>query len=223
MSNPSSPIRFHHSAVQFWIAYPWLNPLRHYWAPTGSPCPRSAHTTHLLPQPISSAHIVPRKKLTPKWPSPHTPPPRFGVMFAVFPCRPRQPSSEGMNVTDQKSIIPGYGSPTTFSRVGNASPVVASLLLLSGDVETNPGPRCYACGQNIRQSDTALACHTPACGATTHKQTRCSDLPCAQQSLPWHCPTHRRPGPPVPTEISPAATAVTTRSTGEECSPHCAF
>ncbi len=34
--------------------------------PLAVPDPRSTHLTHLLSQPISSAHIDPRKKLTPK-------------------------------------------------------------------------------------------------------------------------------------------------------------
>ncbi len=52
----------------------------------------------------------------------------------------------------------GDGSVTFFFRIGNVPPAVASLLLLlAGDVETNPGPGCYVCGQNFRQSDTPLA------------------------------------------------------------------
>ncbi len=85
-----------------------------------------------------------------------------------------------------------------FSRVGDAPPaVVLLLLLLTGDVETNPGPSCYACSQNFRQSDMPLTCHTPDCEIRTHRQTHCSGLPRSQQSLPWHCPTHGGPGPPV--------------------------
>ncbi len=56
----------------------------------------------------------------------------------------------------------GDGSPTFFLRIGDVPPAVASLLLLlAGNVETNPGSGCYACGQNFRQSDTSLTCHTP--------------------------------------------------------------
>ncbi len=78
------------------------------------------------------------------------------------------------------------------------------LLLLTGDVETNPGPRCYACGKNFRQSDTPLNCHAQDGGVRFHKQTRCSSAPRSQQSLPWHCPTHGGPGPPVTTQTSHA-------------------
>ncbi len=78
------------------------------------------------------------------------------------------------------------GSPTVFSRVGGASPAVAYLLLLlTGDVEINPGPSCYACGKNCRQSDTPLNCHAQDCGVRSHKQTRCSGVPRSQRSLPW--------------------------------------
>ncbi len=103
----------------------------------------------------------------------------------------------------------GDASPTVFSRVGDASSSVASLLLLAGDVDTNPGPSCYACGKNCRQSDTLLNCHTQDCGVRSHKQTRCSGVPRAQQSLLWHCPAH---GGPRPLKRPTPATAATTRS-----------
>ncbi len=71
-----------------------------------------------------------------------------------------------------------------FSRVGDAPPALVSLLLLlAGDVETNPGPSRYACGQNFRQSDTPLVCLTPGYGIQPHKQTRCSSLPTSEQFL----------------------------------------
>ncbi len=70
----------------------------------------------------------------------------------------------------------GNGSPTRFSRVGYAPPAVAALLLLqAGNGGTNPCPSCYACGQNLYQSDTPLVCNTPACGTRTHNQTRYSE------------------------------------------------
>ncbi len=75
---------------------------------------------------------------------------------------------------------------------------------LAGDVETNPGPSCYACGKNFRQSDTPLNCHAPDCGVRSHRQTRCIGAPRSQQSLPWHCPTHGGPWPPVTTQTSHA-------------------
>ncbi len=97
------------------------------------------------------------------------------------------------------------GSPTVFSRIGHASPAVVSLLLLlAGDVETNPGPSCYACGKDFRQPDTPLSCHAQQCGERSHIQTRCSGAPRPQQSLPRHSPTHGGPGHPVTTQTSHA-------------------
>ncbi len=90
-------------------------------------------------------------------------------MVAASTWRPQQPSSEGTNATEQ----------TTREMVRKPF----CLLLQAGDVETNPGPRCYACGQKFRQSDTPLACHTPECEIKTQKQTRCSGVPRSQQSL----------------------------------------
>ncbi len=99
----------------------------------------------------------------------------------------------------------GDGSPTVFSKEGDASPAAASLLLLlTKDVETNPGPSCYACGQNFRQSDTPLNCHAQDPGVRSHKQTRCSGVPRSQQSLTWYFPTNGGPGPPATTQTSHA-------------------
>ncbi len=130
----------------------------------------------------------------------------LGVMVAASTWR--------KNATDQTSTAPAARTPGPatemvrqpfFSKVGDASPADASILqLLAGDVETNPGPSCYACGQNFRQSDTPLNCHAQDCRVISHKQTRCSGVPRSQQSLLWHCPTHGRPGPPVITQMSHA-------------------
>ncbi len=70
----------------------------------------------------------------------------------------------------------GGGSPTILG-LGDAPPAFVSLILLTSNAEANPCPSCYACGQNFRQSDPPLACHTPAYGAQIHKQTRCSGCP----------------------------------------------
>ncbi len=135
-------------------------------------------------------------------------------MVAASTCQPRQLSFEGTNATDQTSTAPAARTPGParemvrqpfFSRVGDASPIVASLLLLlAGDVKTNPGPSCYACGQDFHQSDTPLNCQAQDCGVRSLKQTRCSGVPRSQHSLPWHCPTHGVPGPPVTTQPSHA-------------------
>ncbi len=79
----------------------------------------------------------------------------------------------------------GGGSLTIFSGVGDALPAVISLLLLQAGDEPNQGPSCYACGQNIRQSDTPLSCHTPACGIITHKQTPLPTVPTVALPNPW--------------------------------------
>ncbi len=131
-------------------------------------------------------------------------------MVAASTWRPRQPSFEGTNATDQTSTAPAARTPGPtremvlqpfFSKVEDVSPAATSLLLLlAGDVETNPGPSCYACGQNFRQSDTPLNCHCQDCGVRSHK--RCSSVPRSQQSLPWHCPTHGAPGQPITTQTS---------------------
>ncbi len=63
---------------------------------------------------------------------------QLSVMFQASTWRPRQPSSEGTNVTDQTSSTPAAltparlwdGSPINFSRVGDAPTAVPSLLLL---------------------------------------------------------------------------------------------
>ncbi len=133
-------------------------------------------------------------------------------MVAASTCRPRQPPFEGTNTTDQRSTAPAARAPGParemvrqpfFSRVGGASPAVDSLLLLlAGDVETNPGPSCYACGKNFRHSDTPINSYAQDCGVRSHKQTRCSGAPRSQQSLPWYCPTQGGPGPPVTTQTS---------------------
>ncbi len=105
----------------------------------------------------------------------------------------------------------GDGSPTVFSKEGDASTAAASLLLLlAGDIETNPGPSCYACGQNFRQSDTPLSCHAQDCGARSHKQTRCSDdfrSPYRGIAQPTVDPGHQ-----LPLRRLTPATAATTRS-----------
>ncbi len=104
-------------------------------------------------------------------PSPAT---AAGVMIAASTWWPRQPSFEGTNATDQTSTAPAARTPCParemvrqpfFSKEGDASTAAASLLLLlAGDVDTKPGPSCYACGQNFRQSDTPLNCHAHDCG-----------------------------------------------------------
>ncbi len=80
--------------------------------------------------------------------------------------------------------------------MGDVPPAV-SPLLLTGDVETNPGRSCFACSQTYRKSDTPLTCHTPDCEIRTRKRTQCSGVP---RSQPWHCSTHGGPGPQATTQ-----------------------
>ena len=60
------------------------------------------------------------------------------------------------------------------------------LLLLGGDVERNPGPRCGVCARALRRGQTPLAC--ALCGVLCHRQTACSGLTRAQQGVVrWRC------------------------------------
>ncbi len=123
-----------------------------------------------------------------------------------------RPDKHRPNGSDPRSGQ-GDGSPIVFSKEGDASPTATSLLLLlARDVETNPGPCCFALGQNFRQSDTPLNCHAQDCGVRPHKQTRCSGVARSQQSLPWYCQTHGGPGHQLPLRSPTPATATTTRS-----------
>ncbi len=98
--------------------------------------------------------------------------------------------------------------------MGDAPPAVVSLLLLlTGDVDTNPGPSCYACGQNFRQSDTPLNCHGPQIAEydPTNKRDAVArpDLNSLYRGISQ--PTVD-PGPQLPPRRPTPATAVTTRS-----------
>ncbi len=117
-------------------------------------------------------------------------------MLTFFRCSCNKQRDGHLRMTKNRKArsAQGDGSPSVFSKQGDASMAAASLrLLLEGDVETNRGPSCYACGQNCQAHD---------CGVRSHEQTRCSGVPRSQQSLPWHCPTHGGPGPPVTTQAS---------------------
>ena len=46
-----------------------------------------------------------------------------------------------------------------FSAGGHLSPWVPMLLLLGGDVETNPGPTTYTCKTNINKRQTSIQCN----------------------------------------------------------------
>ncbi len=86
---------------------------------------------------------------------------------------------EGTNATD-KASTPRLGPPdrpgrrttsTVFSPKGDPSPAAASLQLLrAGDIETNPGPHCYACGNPVRHGTSPLRCSTTNCSTVPHKR-----------------------------------------------------
>ncbi len=77
------------------------------------------------------------------------------------------------------------------------SPAAASLLLLrAGDIETNPEPHCYACGNPVRHGTSTLRCSTANCSIVSHKQFTCSGLPRSNLINLWQCPPHGGPGPP---------------------------
>lgn len=88
-------------------------------------------------------------------------------------------------------------------------------IILSGDVEVNPGPvhgSCSACGQTIRAGSIPLQC-TGQCGRVSHKQTKCSGLSRASQAQgSWTC-SHCRDGQPsgnvLSTPSRPTAAVVT--------------
>ncbi len=70
-------------------------------------------------------------------------------MVAALTWRPRQPSSEGTNATYQTSTNPAARITDPAREMVRQFFLVAFLfLILCGDVETNPGPSCYAFGQN---------------------------------------------------------------------------
>ena len=65
------------------------------------------------------------------------------------------------------------------------------VLLLSGDVEQNPGPNngdiCAACGISFRRGASPLLCSF-GCGRACHKQVTCSGLPRSRQGTgAWVC------------------------------------
>ena len=65
------------------------------------------------------------------------------------------------------------------------------LLLLSGDVELNPGPAlgavCATCGVKPRRGQAPLSCRK-GCGRVCHKQTRCSGLSrWSRTADEWEC------------------------------------
>ncbi len=108
---------------------------------------------------------------------------------------------EGTNATD-KASTPRLGPPNrpgrrttsaVFSPKGGPSPAAVSLLLLrAGDIETNPGPHCYACGNPVRHGTSPLRCSSTNCSTVSHKQFTCSGLHRSNLLKRWQCPSHGR-------------------------------
>ncbi len=110
----------------------------------------------------------------------------------------------------QGSVPPtgqGEGLPLPFfSPKGGPSQAAASLLLLrAGDIETNPGQHCYACGNPVRHGTSPLRCATTNCTTVPHKQFTWSGLHRSNLLNRWQCPPQRGPGPPSP-QFPPTAT-----------------
>ncbi len=69
--------------------------------------------------------------------------------------------------------------------------VVSIVLLLTGDIELNPEPNCYACRKpNCRGMDP-LQCQVNSRTNGSHKQLSCSGFQRSQLTHPWRCPPHR--------------------------------
>ncbi len=122
-----------------------------------------------------------------------------GVMVAASTWRPWQPSTEGTNATDQTSTAPAARTPGParemvrqpfFSKEGDASPAAASLLiLLVGDVETNPGPSCYAVRLQRMQHRLPMHLLRPLPRRSQHRYRH---IPLGVPSVPCHCCTCTR-------------------------------
>ncbi len=85
---------------------------------------------------------------------------------------------------------------TVFSPKGGPSPAVASLLhLRAGDIETSPGPHCYACGNPVRHGTSVLRCSTTKCSTVSRKQFVCSGLHRSNLLNRWQFSPHGGPGP----------------------------
>ena len=79
----------------------------------------------------------------------------------------------------------------------SAPGLLSLLLLLSGDVELNPGPSypCPVCGRDYAPRRGAAQCST--CGQWLCLTTRCSGLTNTRQYTPGWCCLGCRPAPPT--------------------------
>ena len=117
-------------------------------------------------------------------------------------------------VRNTKYTTPPELSTHVFSTRGSViSPdYLPLLLILSGDIETNPGPTypCATCGTTTQRSrQGSLRC--PQCGVWTHYNKRCSGVKHRHTIPPgWLClschPTHnitQQPPPATPQQPTP--------------------
>ncbi len=92
----------------------------------------------------------------------------LGLKVAAFswkePMQSTRQSSERLGLPDR----PGrWNNSVGFSPKGGLTPAVDSLLLLrAGDIETNPRPHCYACGNPVRHGTLPLRWSTVNCPGT---------------------------------------------------------
>ena len=122
------------------------------------------------------------------------PTPAFHLHMAIFPsCNQCSSSSTSM----QRNFITSssYFSIIFWACRGcNPAADLGLLLILAGDVETNPGPddtnKCYICSYPIKKNQKPLACSFHGCTNKSHKQFKCSDMKPGTDPTEWVCNQH---------------------------------
>ena len=130
--------------------------------------------------------------------------------------------------TSQESLRTVYYATTVFLEAGEQDPaaVLRLLILLAGDIESNPGPatptrKCDKCSKAIRKppadrpSSQPLRCKQPDCDNVCHRTKTCSGISRYSSKPQWLCKLHNPAAqPPPPAEhtdnISPEPTATQT-------------
>ena len=89
-----------------------------------------------------------------------------------------------------------------------------TLLLRSGDIESNPGPqhgqRCARCSGTIKRNFVPLSCGSAACDRVCHRQEKCSDIARTQiEREQWFCSAECRSVVPARSPSGGDATAST--------------
>ena len=105
---------------------------------------------------------------------------------------------------ERRQQIAIVASPRVFLPRGSAKPAYASLLLLmAGDVESNPGPgQCHSCTLTIGIGRPFFSCSL--CDNLCHKQQKCSGKSRYNNSDSWTCNAHSRAPAPIAPAPSPA-------------------